>query len=128
VKDPGSLGSRPTSISAPAKRNCSICFKTRAWMAFIAATRFACARGGESLREYQFGRKGIHYKFCTQSWGPVVKRSSYQPSPIRTARVQACTRMDLWINCSREALRGAAAAFIHKDGVTISCGPSIGSR
>jgi hypothetical protein len=48
-----------------AKCNCSICFKTRAWMAFIPAASFRLL-AGETLRDYQFARKGIHHQFCGQ--------------------------------------------------------------
>ena len=47
-----------------AKCNCSICFKTRAWMAFIPAASFRLLAGQESLRDYQFGKKNIHHRFC----------------------------------------------------------------
>ncbi len=48
------------------KCNCSICFKTRAWMAFIPADAFRLLSGQQSLREYQFAKKSIHHMFCTQ--------------------------------------------------------------
>jgi hypothetical protein len=46
--------------------NCSICFKTRAWLAAVPADAFRLLAGEESLRDYQFGKKRIHHKFCTQ--------------------------------------------------------------
>lgn len=48
------------------KCNCSICFKTRAWMAFIPADAFRLLSGEQDLREYQFARKSIHHMFCAQ--------------------------------------------------------------
>lgn len=48
------------------KCNCSICVKTRAWMAFIPADAFRLISGEQSLRDYQFARKSIHHMFCTQ--------------------------------------------------------------
>jgi hypothetical protein len=49
-----------------AKCNCSICFKTRAWMAFIPADSFRLLAGEQSLRDYLFGKKVLHHRFCEQ--------------------------------------------------------------
>ena len=49
-----------------AKCNCSVCFKTRAWMAFIPADSFRLLAGEQNLRDYQFGKKVIHHRFCAQ--------------------------------------------------------------
>jgi hypothetical protein len=38
-----------------AKRNCSICLRTRAWMGFVSADDFRPLAGESSLRDYQFG-------------------------------------------------------------------------
>jgi hypothetical protein len=46
------------------KCNCSICFKTRAWMAFIPASDLRMVSGEGELRDYQFNRKKIHHHFC----------------------------------------------------------------
>jgi hypothetical protein len=45
--------------------NCSICFKTRAWLAGVAKSDFRLLSGAESLSDYQFGRKVLHHRFCT---------------------------------------------------------------
>ena len=46
--------------------NCSICYKTRAWLVPVPAGAFRLLSGGENLRDYQFGMKRIHHRFCTQ--------------------------------------------------------------
>ncbi len=46
------------------KCNCSICFKSRAWLAPVPASSFRLLSGEENLRDYQFGPKGIHHPFC----------------------------------------------------------------
>ena len=48
------------------KCNCSICFKTRAWLAGIPASDFRLLSGEQSLADYQFGKKAIHHRFCTR--------------------------------------------------------------
>ena len=48
------------------KCNCSICFKSRAWLAAAPANAFRLLSGEQSLRDYQFGKKKIHHFFCTQ--------------------------------------------------------------
>jgi len=45
--------------------NCSICFKSRAWLAGVPAASFRLLAGEESLRDYQFGKKRIHHLFCS---------------------------------------------------------------
>jgi len=48
------------------KCNCSICFKTRAWLAGIPASDFRLVSGDDALADYQFGRRTIHHRFCTK--------------------------------------------------------------
>jgi hypothetical protein len=45
--------------------NCSICFKSRAWLAGVPEASFRLLAGKEKLRDYQFGKKGIHHFFCS---------------------------------------------------------------
>jgi hypothetical protein len=45
--------------------NCSICFKSRAWLAAVAAGDFRLLSGEGSLADYRFGRKAIRHRFCT---------------------------------------------------------------
>ena len=44
--------------------NCSICFKTRAWLAGLPASDFRLLSGEASLADYQFGRQVLHHRFC----------------------------------------------------------------
>lgn len=46
------------------KCNCSLCFKTRAWLAPVAASDFRLLSGEESLADYQFNRHVLHHRFC----------------------------------------------------------------
>ncbi len=46
--------------------NCTICYKSRAWMAAVPPGSFRLLSGESSLRDYQFGKKRIHHKFCAQ--------------------------------------------------------------
>jgi hypothetical protein len=48
------------------KCNCSICFKSRAWLAAAPASAFRLLSGEQNLRDYQFGKKRIHHFFCAQ--------------------------------------------------------------
>lgn len=47
------------------KCNCSICFKSRAWLAAVPGASFRLLAGEERLQDYQFGPKRIHHLFCT---------------------------------------------------------------
>ncbi len=44
--------------------NCTICFKSRAWMASVPAANFRLLSGEANLRDYQFAKKNIHHCFC----------------------------------------------------------------
>jgi hypothetical protein len=48
------------------KCNCSICFKSRAWMAAVVAGEFKLISGDGELKDYQFGRKSLHHVFCAR--------------------------------------------------------------
>jgi hypothetical protein len=54
--------------------NCSICFKTRAWLAPAPAADFRLLAGEADLRDYQFNRKIIHHYFCTNCGVRVFSR------------------------------------------------------
>ena len=45
--------------------NCSLCFKSRAWLAGVPASSFRLLAGEEKLSDYQFGKKNIHHFFCS---------------------------------------------------------------
>jgi len=49
-----------------ARCNCSICFKSQTWMAFVPPDALRLLSGEQSLHDYQFGRKRIHHLFCAQ--------------------------------------------------------------
>jgi hypothetical protein len=44
--------------------NCTICFKSRAWLASVPADGFRLLSGEKDLRDYQFGPRRIHHYFC----------------------------------------------------------------
>jgi hypothetical protein len=44
--------------------NCSMCFKSRAWLAPVAASDFRLISGEQSLVDYQFNKHVIHHRFC----------------------------------------------------------------
>jgi len=44
--------------------NCSICFKTRAWLAGAKASDLRLLAGKQSLGDYQFGKRRLHHRFC----------------------------------------------------------------
>lgn len=46
--------------------NCSICAKTRFWLAFVPASRFRLLQGEEMLADYRFGAGRIRHRFCTR--------------------------------------------------------------
>ena len=46
------------------KCNCSICFKTRAWLAPVAEADFRLLAGDGGQQDYQFGKKRLHHPFC----------------------------------------------------------------
>jgi hypothetical protein len=45
--------------------NCTMCFKSRAWLAPVGADAFRLLSGKEDLRDYQFAKKRLHHFFCT---------------------------------------------------------------
>ena len=78
-----------------AKCNCSICFKTRAWMAFIPASDFRLLSGEQNLREYQFAKKAIHHMFCgTCGVRPFAHGSDGKGNEFCAVRVNCLDNVD----------------------------------
>jgi hypothetical protein len=46
--------------------NCSICTKSRMWLAFAQPAQFRLLEGEDALADYTFGRGAIHHRFCTR--------------------------------------------------------------
>ncbi len=70
------------------KCNCSICFKTRAWLASVPASDFRLLSGEGELAEYQFGRKRIHHVFCrTCGVRPFSRGQDAKGNPAYAVRV-----------------------------------------
>lgn len=44
--------------------NCSICRRTGMILTFVPAAEFKLLSDGDSLADYQFGKKAIHHLFC----------------------------------------------------------------
>ena len=69
--------------------NCSICFKSRAWLAPVAAADFRLLAGEERLRDYQFGPGRIHHYFCTTCGvRPFSRAPGPQGEPMVAVRVK----------------------------------------
>ena len=47
------------------KCNCSMCYKSRAWLAGIPVSDFRLLSGEDKLKDYQFAGKRLHHRFCT---------------------------------------------------------------
>jgi hypothetical protein len=46
--------------------NCSICTKSRAWIAPIPAEDFELLSGGDTIAEYRFGAHAVTHCFCSR--------------------------------------------------------------
>ena len=48
------------------KCNCTVCTKTRAWLAPVAVDALTLLSGESELAQYQFGSRSIEHRFCPQ--------------------------------------------------------------
>lgn len=46
--------------------NCSICTKSRAWLAPLPPSDFKLLSGGEVITEYRFGERAVAHCFCSR--------------------------------------------------------------
>ena len=77
------------------KCNCSICFKTRAWLAAIPASDFRLLSGEPLLGDYQFGKNVIHHRFCTQCGvRSYAQGSDPKGNPVFAVRVNCLDGVD----------------------------------
>ena len=53
-----------TSLTQAIECNCSICAKRGTLWTFVKEPQFTLLNGGDTLADYQFGRKKIHHLFC----------------------------------------------------------------
>lgn len=78
-----------------AKCNCSMCFKTRAWMAFVPSGDFRLLAGKDLLGDYQFGKRNIHHLFCTRCGVRSFARAmDAQGNPAYALRVNCLDGVD----------------------------------
>jgi hypothetical protein len=78
-----------------AKCNCSICFKTRAWMAFIPASDFRLLTDEALLADYQFGKHILHHRFCKQCGvRPFTQGSDPKGNQMRAVKVNCLDGVD----------------------------------
>lgn len=74
--------------------NCSICFKSRAWLAPVSTSDFKLIAGESELSDYQFGKKRIHHFFCKQCGVRPFSRSDAKGNPMYAVRVNCLDGVD----------------------------------
>jgi hypothetical protein len=75
--------------------NCSICYKSRAWMAAVPGSGFRLLAGEDKLRDYQFGQKRIHHLFCTVCGvRPFARGQDGKGNPMVVVRVNCLEGAD----------------------------------
>lgn len=77
------------------KCNCSICFKSRAWLAPVPAGDFRLLAGENALADYQFGKHTIHHRFCrTCGVRPFSQASDPKGNKMYAVRVNCLDGVD----------------------------------
>ena len=75
--------------------NCTICFKSRAWLAPVPAAAFRLVEGESSLQDYQFGKKRLHHYFCRQCGvRPFSRGTDPKGNPMYAVRVNCLDGVD----------------------------------
>ena len=75
--------------------NCSLCFKSRAWLAPVPAADFRLLEGESALRDYQFAQKRIHHRFCTACGvRPFSQGQDPKGTPFYAVRVNCLDGVD----------------------------------
>jgi hypothetical protein len=76
--------------------NCSICFKSRAWMVGVPGESFRLLSGEDRLKDYQFGPKRLHHLFCI-SCGvrPFSRGTDPEGKPMYAVRVNCLDGVDV---------------------------------
>ena len=84
------------------KCNCSMCSKTRSWIAFVPPQQFHLLSGADSQAEYQWTPPGkdqpsIHYHFSRPAGpacrhGAMFQNSAVSSMPFRWRRLMTSTR------------------------------------
>lgn len=59
------FAARSAPITEALSCNCSMCRRKGTLLAFIPASDFTLEAGGDTLTDYQFGKKAIHHLFCS---------------------------------------------------------------
>jgi len=75
--------------------NCSICYKSRAWMAAVPRGDFRLIAGEGEMTEYEFGQKRLQHFFCkTCGVRPFTRGIGPRGEPIVALRVNALDGVD----------------------------------
>jgi len=75
--------------------NCTICFKSRAWLLPVPVADLRIVQGEAGLQDYQFGKKRIHHYFCRQCGvRPFSRGVNTKGNPIYAVRVNCLDDID----------------------------------